>query len=86
VAALALGGAFVGLANDANRHIVNGDTWSATNEDRRNTYQTLDIAFFAVGGAAVVTGLTLFLVGRHEARQASRARASLTPTTLSTSF
>jgi tetratricopeptide (TPR) repeat protein len=66
VASLVLGGVFTGLANDANRHIVTGDMWSPSTQDRRNTYQALDIAFFTIGGVAVATGLTLYLLGRHD--------------------
>lgn len=66
VASLVLGGVFTGLANDANRHIVTGDMWNPSTQDRRNTYQALDVAFFTIGGVAVATGLTLYLLGRHD--------------------
>jgi hypothetical protein len=69
IAALGVGGAFVGLANNANEHIVQGDMWSAGQQSSRNAYEAGSIAAFAVGGAAVVTGMTLFLVGRHEERR-----------------
>ena len=49
-------------------------------QDRRNTYQALDVAFFVVGGAALATGLTLYLVGRHdEHRRYLIERAQLAP-------
>lgn len=69
IAALGVGGAFVGLASNANGRIVQGDTWSSSQQSARNGYEAGSIACFAVGGAAVVTGLTLYLVGRHEERR-----------------
>jgi len=69
IVALGLGGAFTGLADDANRHIVQGDMWSTDQQARRNGYEAGSVACFAVGGAAVVTGLTLYLVGRREERR-----------------
>lgn len=80
VVALALGGVFTGLASDANRHIVTGNTWSSSTEDRRNTYQALDAAFFAIGGVAVATGVVLYLIGRHDERKRYPVeRVQLTP-------
>lgn len=69
VVALGVGGAFVGLANNANGHIVQGDTWSLGQQSARNGYEAGSIACFAVGGAALVTGMALYLVGRHEDRR-----------------
>jgi tetratricopeptide (TPR) repeat protein len=69
IVALGVGGAFVGLANNANGHIVQGDMWSSGQQSARNGYEAGSIACFAVGGAAAVTGLVLYLVGRHEERR-----------------
>jgi tetratricopeptide (TPR) repeat protein len=65
IASLVLGAVFTGLAANENQHIVNGATWSVSTEDKRDLYQNLDIAFFVVGGVATATGLTLYLLGRH---------------------
>jgi tetratricopeptide (TPR) repeat protein len=72
---LALGAVFVGLAKVANDDVENpaDGTHDPGAEDRRNTFQTLDAVFFAVGGAAVVTGLTLYLLGRRDATRVSIA-------------
>jgi hypothetical protein len=67
--ALGLGGALVGLADSANRHIVQGDMWITGQQSLRNGYEGGSIAAFAVGGAAALTGLTLYLVGRHDERR-----------------
>jgi tetratricopeptide (TPR) repeat protein len=75
-AGLLLGAAFVGLANKANGDInPTGGTFDAAAEDQRNRYQGLDAAFFTVGAVAAATGLTLYLVGRHEAHRIVSARA-----------
>lgn len=74
--ALGAGGLFTGLANDANRHIVIGDSWSSSTEDRRNMYQSVDIAFFVVGGVATATGVVLYLVGRHDEKRRYLAASS----------
>lgn len=69
IAALGIAGAFVALANNANQHVVQGDMWSAGQQSARNGYEAGAIAAFAVGGAALVAGMTLFLVGRSEERR-----------------
>lgn len=72
IASLALGGVLTGLAAQANGKIVQGDTWSPAQEDRRNGLESGYIASFAIGGAALATGLTLYLIGRHEQHQKHR--------------
>lgn len=63
---VALGAVFVGLAASANGDIKGaGGVYDPSAEDRRNSFQAADIAFFAVGGAALASGLTLYLVGRR---------------------
>lgn len=69
IVALGLGGMFTALADNANRHIVQGDTWSTNQQDRRDGYEAGYITSFAVGGAAVATGLVLYLVGKHDQRR-----------------
>src|SRR5437762_14387832 len=65
VLAIGAGGVFYSVADAANRSLnapANG-TFSASAEDRRNTFQSLDIAAFVIGGVAVVTGGAVALVG-----------------------
>jgi tetratricopeptide (TPR) repeat protein len=69
VVGIVLGGVFTALASDANHHIVSGSSWSPATEDKRNAYQAADVAMFVVGGVALATGVTLWLVGRHAARR-----------------
>jgi tetratricopeptide (TPR) repeat protein len=75
VAALAAGGAFVGLAKAANDDFLHprDGVFNASAEDKRSLYSTLDITFFAVGGAAAISGITLLLVGHHHAHNWSLA-------------
>lgn len=69
VALLALGGVFVGLASQANGQVLTSDgRFSASAEDRRDNYQIANVVCFAVGGAAFVTGVVLWVVGRREPR------------------
>jgi tetratricopeptide (TPR) repeat protein len=78
VAILALGGAFVGLASQANGQVITSDNrFSAAAEDRRNNYQVADAVCFAVGGAAVVTGVVLLVLGVRESR--AHVAAGLAP-------
>lgn len=65
VAAIATGGGFYAVASSANdslNHPSNG-TYSASAEDRRNTFQSLDISAFVVGGVAFAAGATIAVVG-----------------------
>jgi tetratricopeptide (TPR) repeat protein len=81
IAGLALGGAFLGLAGSANNQIVSGTMWSESQQSRRDSFVAANIACFAIGGAAVATGLVLYLVGRHDAhKQYPLERLNLTPT------
>jgi tetratricopeptide (TPR) repeat protein len=76
IAALALGATFTGIASYENQHIVNGTSWNASTEDKRDLYQRLDVSFFVIGGAAVLTGAILYGVGRHEGQG---MRVQITP-------
>jgi hypothetical protein len=69
ILALAAGAGLVAAAHSANDDISSSGTFDRAAQDRRDTFQALDIAFFAIGGAALVAGTTLFLVGRHEERK-----------------
>jgi hypothetical protein len=65
VAAIAAGIGFFAVANSANdsvNHPSNG-TFSAGAEARPNTFQSLDIAAFVVGGTAIATGVTVAILG-----------------------
>jgi uncharacterized membrane protein len=68
VALIALGGAFVGLAKSANDAITSSGTFDASAQDRRNAFQSADIACFVIGGTAVAGGLTLYLIARSGKR------------------
>jgi tetratricopeptide (TPR) repeat protein len=77
-ALLVAGAIFVGMAKLANDDIENpGDgVFDPSAQDRRNTFQALDAVFFAVGGAAAVTGLTLYLIGRRGSHKLAIAPAA----------
>lgn len=65
VASIAAGGGFYAAASAANdrlNHPANG-VYSESAEHSRDTFQSLDIAAFVVGGVAVVTGTTLAVLG-----------------------
>jgi tetratricopeptide (TPR) repeat protein len=71
VAGLVLGGTFAGLTDSANHDINNpkpGAPYDKDLESRGNTYQSVEIATFAVGGAALVTGVVLYVVGVKKSR------------------
>jgi tetratricopeptide (TPR) repeat protein len=85
IALLALGGVFVGLAKNADNnflHPANG-IYSPGAESSRTTYQALDATFFVLGGVAVATGVTLFVLGQREERQ---KRVALGGRSLTVSF
>jgi len=85
IAFLAVGGAFVALASQANGEVITSDNrFSASAEDRRNGYQLGDAVCFAVGGAAVVTGAVLWALGARESRV--RVSASIQPGSFSASL
>lgn len=81
VALLALGGAFVGLANQANGEVITSDhRYSQSAADRRDHYELADAVCFAVGGAVAVTGAVLWaLSARAESRSQSKLSAFLMP-------
>ena len=71
ILALAAGGGFVAGAHSANDDVVATGTFDRSAQDRRDTFQALDIAFFAIGAAALVAGTTLFLLGRRNEHKVS---------------
>ena len=64
LASLIVGGVFVALAKSANDSITSSGVFDSSAQAQRNSFQTADIACFAIGGAALAAGLTVFLVGR----------------------
>jgi len=80
VAALAVGGAFAGLAvqasNDLTKLDQNMGTFDPAKQSAGKTDQLLEGVFFGIGGAAVVAGVIVFVLGRH---QAKAARVAVTP-------
>ena len=70
VGALVAGAVFAGLTASANNTINNpprGAVWDVGYQNRATLDRSLSISFFAVGGAALVTGVALVVVGaRHE--------------------
>jgi tetratricopeptide (TPR) repeat protein len=84
VVSLALGGVFTGLAKQTSDEITNAPSFSPASEDQLHRDQALEAAFYAIGGAAVVAGVTTYLIGRRESQRAwtvgvapSRSSASL---------
>jgi tetratricopeptide (TPR) repeat protein len=75
VVGVVLGGVFVGLAKSADDGVYANNKYHPASADRRDAFQAADVACFVIGGAAVVTGATLFVLGRRE----SKKTASLTP-------
>ncbi len=75
VVALGLAGLFTGLAVDENRHVVTNDTWSPATEDRRNSYEATATALYVLGGVAVVTGATLYVLGKRRENPGRRSDA-----------
>lgn len=83
VAALVTGGVFAGLTANVSHQLssptptANGlPAYSRSLESRGHVYQALSIAGFAVGGAAVVGGVTAILLGT---RKIGRNRFALSP-------
>lgn len=79
VALLALGGAFVGLANQANGEVITSSHYySQSAADRRDHYELADAVCFGVGGAVAVTGAVLWALSAH-AESRSKLSAALLP-------
>ena len=75
VAAVIAGGVFYSVAKSANdslNHPSNG-VFSESSQNKRNTFQALDIAAFVVGGAAIVVGVGAYVGGWHRDRRKSLA-------------
>jgi len=91
VAAIAAGGGFYAVASSANdqlNHPSNG-VYSQSAEDGRDTFQSLDIAAFIVGGVAIVTGATVAVLGwrqRHRMTFTQMASCSRIGTAFTLSF
>lgn len=67
VAAVGLGVAFALLAKDANQKYLqpSDGIYSPSADANRSTYQTAEIVTFVIGGAAIVAGTSMYLVGRR---------------------
>lgn len=78
VAAIAAGAGFFSVAKSANDSVNNpaDRVFSASAEDRRNTYQALDIAAFVIGGIVVASGTTVAVLGLRKRHRFSVAPAS----------
>jgi tetratricopeptide (TPR) repeat protein len=82
VVGLVLGITFVALANSARNDLSHpaADTrFDPALEDRMKLDQSLGAAFFAVGGAALVTGTVLYLLGRREGKRSVSFSQMLSP-------
>jgi tetratricopeptide (TPR) repeat protein len=78
IASFAVGAGFAVLATQASdqiSHAKQDQPFDPSIEKRGKTDQGVAIGMFAVGGAAVVTGVTLWLLGRHHAHKNSFVRA-----------
>jgi tetratricopeptide (TPR) repeat protein len=70
------GAAFAGLTSSLNHdfnHPAQDAVYDSSLESKGRTYQTLEAVFLAVGGAAVVTGVALIVVGHQRAHRTSVA-------------
>lgn len=63
VALLVLGGVFAGLSKSAGDDAYRGPVYDYSADQRQKNYRVADIACFAIGGAAVIAGATLFALG-----------------------
>ncbi len=74
LAALAVGGAFAGLTASANQDLNHPQPpaggglpiYSRAAEAQARTYQTLETPSFVIGGAALVAGVTVFVLGTRK--------------------
>jgi hypothetical protein len=73
LAAIGAGGGFYAVASSANDSLNHpGDGfYSHDAEQRRDSFQSLSIASFAVGSAALAAGVTLYVVGWRQQHRAS---------------
>jgi tetratricopeptide (TPR) repeat protein len=60
---VALGGAFAGLSKSAGDTAYHSPVYDPDADDRQKSFRAGDIACFAIGGAAVVAGVTLYVLG-----------------------
>jgi tetratricopeptide (TPR) repeat protein len=85
VVGVALGIAFVALASTARNdlsHPAPDTRFDPTLEERMKLDQTLGATFFAIGGAALVTGTVLYVLGKHEGSRAMAVVPSVSPTSV----
>jgi tetratricopeptide (TPR) repeat protein len=80
--ALVVGGIVCGAlaqrnADDITALAHRGGTFVASKESSGQALQAAEGALIAIGGAAVVTGVVLFVVGRQKARRAAASHAGL---------
>jgi tetratricopeptide (TPR) repeat protein len=81
IGVVALGVVFAVLskqAGDAAYRPASG-TYDFAADDRQRNYRAADIACFAVGGAAVVAGTTVWILGHRDRRQRVSAGAGVLP-------
>jgi tetratricopeptide (TPR) repeat protein len=69
------GGVFAAESKSAADQLSRPGTFDPSVDDRRSTFQTLDVVFFAAGGVALAAGVTLFVLGKT-ASERRRADAS----------
>ena len=55
------------------------DIYNPSQDDRQRAYRAAEIACFVVGGAAVISGTTIWLLGRKEQRRRVTASATVAP-------
>jgi tetratricopeptide (TPR) repeat protein len=81
VGVVALGVVFAILSKQAGdaAYRPSNNTYDPSADDRQKSYRNADIACFVVGGAAVVTGTTLWLLGRRERHQKINPTAAAIP-------
>ncbi len=58
------GGVFAAESKSAADQLSRPGTFDPSVDDRRSTFQTLDVVFFAAGGVALAAGVTLFVLGK----------------------
>jgi tetratricopeptide (TPR) repeat protein len=79
VAALVVGGTFGGLAAKAGDDLTkldqNMQTFDPAKQSAGKTDQLLEAMFLGIGGAAVIAGLVVYVLGHREARAGSRVAA-----------
>jgi tetratricopeptide (TPR) repeat protein len=63
LAFVGLGGLFAGLSKSAGDTAYQSPVYDPAADDRQVSYRTADIVCFAIGGAAIAAGVTLYVLG-----------------------